>query len=194
MARAKEFDEDAVLLKAVDLFWEQGYEKTSMSDLVEHMGIHKRSLYDTFGDKHSLFMKALQRYDQMIAHRYVVSQEQEKSPIDAIRSMFERTVRQREDDSPRGCFIVNTAVELSTHDSECREMVNQRLNRTEIYVRELIEAGQHTGEIAASLNADWLASYFVNALTGLRVMVKTTEDRDKLNHIVDMTMSVLKTR
>lgn len=192
MARAKEFDEDAVLLKAMDLFWEQGYEKTSMSDLVEHMGIHKRSLYDTFGDKHSLYMKALQRYDQLISHRYVIKQGQ--SSVEAIRAMFERTVKQKETDTPKGCFIVNTAVELSLHDSECREVVNQRLHRSEEHIRKLIELGQQSGEINTSLNADWLASYFINALTGLRVMVKTTDDREKLNHIVDMTMSVLKAR
>ncbi|AZN41262.1 TetR/AcrR family transcriptional regulator [Paenibacillus albus] len=192
MARAKEFDEDTVLLKAMELFWEQGYEKTSMSDLVEHMGVHKRSLYDTFGDKHALYMKALQRYDQMIAHRYVINQGQ--SPTVAIRAMFDRTVKQKEDHSPKGCLFVNTAVELSMHDDECRKMVNQRLNNSEQFIRQLIEAGQQSGEIDEKLNAEWLASYFLNALTGLRVMVKTTEDREKLNHIVDMTMSVLEQR
>ena len=55
MARSKEFEENEVLDKAMKLFWEQGYEKTSMTDLVEHMGIHRRSLYDTFGDKHHCF-------------------------------------------------------------------------------------------------------------------------------------------
>ena len=59
MGRNKEFDETVVLRKAMELFLEQGYEKTSMNDLVEHMGIHRRSLYDTFGDKHALFMRTL---------------------------------------------------------------------------------------------------------------------------------------
>ncbi|WP_246772684.1 TetR/AcrR family transcriptional regulator [Paenibacillus polymyxa] len=63
MSRSKEFDETEVLDKAMQLFWEQGYEKTSMTDLVKHMGIHRRSLYDTFGDKHTLFLMALDRYD-----------------------------------------------------------------------------------------------------------------------------------
>ena len=57
MGRNKEFEEEAVLQKAMELFWKQGYEKTSMSDLVEHMGIHRKSLYDTFGDKHSLYLE-----------------------------------------------------------------------------------------------------------------------------------------
>lgn len=63
MARSKEFEVNEVLDKAIQLFWTQGYEKTSMQDLVEFMGIHRRSIYDTFGDKHALFMKALERYE-----------------------------------------------------------------------------------------------------------------------------------
>lgn len=70
MARIKEFDEDVVLLKAMRLFWEQGYEKTSMQDLVTHMGVHKRSMYDTFGDKHTLYIKALKRYGDVVGRSF----------------------------------------------------------------------------------------------------------------------------
>ena len=63
MARYKEFEVNEVLDKAIQLFWEQGYQKTSMQELVENMGIHRRSIYDTFGDKHALFIKALKRYE-----------------------------------------------------------------------------------------------------------------------------------
>ncbi|MNC70346.1 HTH-type transcriptional repressor ComR [compost metagenome] len=63
MGRTKEFEINEVLDKTIQLFWMQGYEKTSMQDLVDFMGIHRRSIYDTFGDKHALYMKALQRYE-----------------------------------------------------------------------------------------------------------------------------------
>lgn len=65
MARTKEFDVDAVLLKSMQLFWEHGYEKTTMQDLVSHMEIHKGSIYDTFGNKQSLYVRALKRYSDM---------------------------------------------------------------------------------------------------------------------------------
>ncbi len=65
MARHKEFDQDEALQKAMEAFWARGYEATSMQDLVEHMGINRQSLYDTFGDKHSLFLKALDRYHEV---------------------------------------------------------------------------------------------------------------------------------
>ena len=67
MARSKEFNEEEALDKAMEIFWKQGYEKTSIQDLVDQMGIHRRSLYDTFGDKHSLFVQTLERYESLIA-------------------------------------------------------------------------------------------------------------------------------
>ena len=65
MARRKEFDRDEALHKAMEVFWSRGYEATSVGDLVEHMGINRQSLYDTFGDKHSLYLAALDRYREV---------------------------------------------------------------------------------------------------------------------------------
>jgi len=69
MGRSREFDEEVALHKAMELFWEQGYEKTSMGDLVNHMGIHRKSLYDTFGDKHTLYLKAIDCYKEYIQEK-----------------------------------------------------------------------------------------------------------------------------
>lgn len=190
MARTKEFDEDAVLLKAMQLFWEQGYEKTSMQDLVEHMGVHKRSMYDTFGDKHTLYIKALKRYNDKISQQIDRRLEQTGSAKEAIRQLFELIVH-HEEETPKGCLMVNTAVELAAHDAESNTCVNQNRNAAEQRLRRLIEAGQQSGEFAKSLSAEDLASYLNNAMTGLRVLVKTTNDTEKMQRIIDTTMSVL---
>ncbi|KQX68130.1 MULTISPECIES: TetR/AcrR family transcriptional regulator [unclassified Paenibacillus] len=192
MARTKEFDEDAVLIKAMRLFWEQGYEKTSMMDLVSHMGVHKRSMYDSFGDKHSLYIKALKRYSEMIEQSVKRIINGTISAEEAIRLLLETTIRRDDDELPKGCLMVNTAVELAPHDSESRAWVNQSLTDFEQLIRELIEAGQQSGELDKTLNAEWLSCYFNNAFTGLRVLAKTTDDREKLMQIVETTMSVLK--
>lgn len=192
MARAKEFDEDAVLLKAMRLFWEKGYEKTSMMDLVTHMGIHKRSIYDTFGDKHSLYMKALKRYSQLRKEERLIIEN--RSAGELIRLLLESPLKQFETDYPKGCLMVNTAVELALHDSECRDWVIQGLANSEQFIRNLIELGQQSGELDKTLDAELLSYYFNNALIGLRVMVKTTNDIDKLQHIIETTMSILKQR
>lgn len=192
MARTKEFDEDAVLLKAMQLFWVQGYEKTSMMDLVSHMGVHKRSMYDSFGDKHSLYIKALERYSEMMDKSVKRIINGSISAKETIRLVLEMAIRRDEEDFPKGCLMVNTAVELAPHDSESRALVNQSLTYIEQLIRELIEASQQSGEIDKTLNAEWLSCYFNNAFTGLRVLAKTTDDREKLKQIIKTTMSILK--
>lgn len=94
MARSKEFDEKEALRRAMELFWQQGYEKTSMQDLVNHMGVHRRSIYDTFGDKHTLFMKALERYDEIVETQIDTQVKQLGSVKKAIRRLFEMVITQ----------------------------------------------------------------------------------------------------
>jgi len=190
MARKKEFDEDAALLKAMELFWEQGYEKTSMQELVSHMGIHKGSMYDTFGDKHSLYLKSLKRYIEMLDQSVMQRMADTRSAKEAITVLFETTIHQKEE-LPYGCFIVNTAVELAKHDAEAIEMVHLRWSHTEKLIHDLIVQGQQSGEFSKTLNAEGLSSYLLNALIGLRVMVKTICDKEKLNQIVEINLSVL---
>lgn len=196
MARKKEFDEDAALLKAMRLFWEQGYEKTSMQDLVSHMGIHKGSMYDTYGDKQSLYFKTLKRYSEMLEQSVKQRMTDTRSAKEAIRELFEMVIQrnslyEQQEEFPEGCFIVNTAVELAKHDSEAIDWVHLNWTNTEQLIRDLIVVGQQSGEFSKTLNAEELSYYFLNALIGLRVMVKTISDRGKLRQIIKMNLSVL---
>ncbi|WP_417900399.1 TetR/AcrR family transcriptional regulator [Bacillus haimaensis] len=190
MARRKEFDEDAVLLKAMLLFWEQGYEKTSIQELVSHLGIHKGSLYDTYTDKHTLYVTALKRYiemfEQKVTHPVKRQMVNTRSAKKAIRMMLEMATHQE-----HGCFAVNTAVELAKHDSESRDYVLLGWAKAEQLIHNLILEGQQSGELSETLNAEWLSHYFNNAIIGLRVMAKTISDSEKLDHIIDMNMLVL---
>ncbi|MDN7243888.1 TetR/AcrR family transcriptional regulator [Planococcus shenhongbingii] len=190
MARNREYDEHEVLQKAMELFWRQGYEKTSMQDLVEHMGIHRRSIYDTFGDKHTLYLKALERYEQMVGN----SMNSQIKPLDSvkqsIRRLFEITIL-RGGPGPKGCLTVNSAVELSLHDDEVAEKVVDSFSKTERLLYELLVSGQESGEIPETLDAEKTSVFFHNSLVGLRVLTKTTDDRQKLESIIDTTLSVL---
>lgn len=190
MARSKEYDEDEVLRKAMVLFWTQGYEKTSMQDLVEHMGIHRRSMYDTFGDKHELFMKALERYDEIIETSINLQVKQLDSVKKAIRRLFEMAILKNEKE-PIGCLTVNTAVELSLHDKEVAEKVVKSFSKTENLLFELLLCGQKSGEISNHHDAKRLSQSIHNSLVGLRVLAKTTDNKEKLESIIDMTLSVL---
>lgn len=190
MARNKEFEVNTVLRKAMQLFWEQGYEKTSMQDLVTHMGIHRRSIYDTFGDKHSLYIKAVEKYGELLegsVHKKV----EEPTPIkQAIRRMFEFAISS-EEERPKGCLMVNTAVELAICDAEAAAKVNQSFIRTEDKLHELVLRGKETGEIGSQLDARKISQFLNNAFIGLCVLVKTTDDKDKLVGIIDTSLAIL---
>lgn len=190
MARNKEFDENEVLRKAMELFWIQGYEKTSMQDLVKYMGIHRRSLYDTFGDKHTLFIKALEHYNEIIRSRTENKVNQLESVKDAIRQLFEMVIV-RDNQQIIGCLTVNTAVELSLHDDQAAEKVLESFSETELLLNKLVLRGQQSGEISKHLDAKKTSEFLHNSLVGLRVMTKTTDDIEKLNNVIGITLSVL---
>lgn len=190
MARSKEFDIHSVLRKAMDLFWYQGYEKTSMQDLVASMGIHKRSMYDTFGDKHALFMKVMDRYNEILGAFIEGRIHDLTSAKEAIRFVLEMPIHS-EEIRPKGCLMVNTAIELAVHDPEAKAKVNEHFSKTEKLFYDLVVRGQSTGEIAGHHDAAKLSQYLLNSFAGMRVMVKTTEDKEKLKNIIDTTMAIL---
>jgi TetR/AcrR family transcriptional repressor of nem operon len=189
MARYKEFEVNEVLDKAIQLFWMQGYEKTSMQELVEFMGIHRRSIYDTFGDKHSLFMKALKRYEAAQSKRMRVLVEKQEPVKELIRQFFESTLDKKGE--PQGCFIVNSGVELGLLDPEVSSFVEDSYSEVEKLLYNLILFGQQAGEIKAHLDPEILSHYFMNAWLGIRTMVKTATKQEKLSGIITTTLSIL---
>jgi len=190
MARHKEFDEAMVLRKAMVLFWRNGYEKTSMQDLVDYMNIHRRSIYDTFGDKQTLFLRALQLFEETTGKKM----EQEIKPTQsvklAIRKLFEMSVSSNEK-KPPGCLIVNTAVELSLHDEEIADRIRNSFNKTEAFIYELLVQGQMNGEISQKLDLVKATQFIHSSYIGIRVLCKTTDDQVKLENIIDSTLAIL---
>ncbi|KAF6576294.1 MULTISPECIES: TetR/AcrR family transcriptional regulator [unclassified Paenibacillus] len=190
MARSKEFEEKEVLDKAMRLFWEQGYEKTSMTELVEHMGIHRRSLYDTFGDKHNLFLKAMDRFDDKISAVLAGAVKGSKTASEALQFIFGFMI-DGDEDSPAGCLMVNSAVELAARDVEVDNKSTKAFTTAEQLLREIILWGQRDGEFTSTYNAEELAEYLHNVWIGLRVMARTTASREKLHRITHISMKLL---
>ncbi|MEC0134177.1 MULTISPECIES: TetR/AcrR family transcriptional regulator [Paenibacillus] len=189
MARSKEFEINEVLDKAIQLFWMQGYEKTSMQDLVDCMGIHRRSIYDTFGDKHALYLTALQRYEstQNKKMRFLVEKQEPVKEI--IRQFLESSMRS--EGEPQGCFIVNSGVELGVLDPEVASFVENSYSKTEKLLYDLVQTGQQRGELRISLEPEAISHYLMNAWLGLRTMVKTATDHKKLTSIIHTILITL---
>ncbi|MCB7153735.1 MULTISPECIES: TetR/AcrR family transcriptional regulator [Bacillus subtilis group] len=190
MARSKEFDEKAVLRKAMELFWEQGYEKTSMQDLVNHMGIHRRSIYDTFGDKRSLFLASLNHYEELIVNEMESIISSTSSIKQAIRDVFIFVLNSMEQ-YPKGCLSVNAAIELSVLDKEIGRIVTKMFNRTEDMFNNLIKQGQTSGEISKEIDSDNISRFLHNNLVGIRVLIKTNYSKKELEGIITLALSVL---
>lgn len=189
MARSKEFEENVVLEKAMKLFWEQGYEKTSLADLVEHMGIHRRSLYDTFGDKHTLFLKAMDRFRTKINTELSGVMKSSETAVEALQLIISFMIY-GEEDSPSGCLMVNSAVELAMRDSEVDLKATESFTLSEQVFMDIILWGQRNGELTSEYDAEKLAEHLHAVCIGLRVMARTSISKDKLHRIANTSINL----
>ncbi|KHL97034.1 TetR family transcriptional regulator [Paenibacillus sp. IHB B 3415] len=190
MARSKEFEENVVLEKAMKLFWEQGYEKTSMTDLVKQMGIHRRSLYDTFGDKHTLFLKAMDRFRDKVSAELEGEVKRSKTATEALQLIFSFVIC-GEEDSPSGCLMVNSAVELAMRDAEVDVKTTELFALSEQLFKDIILWGQQDGEFSSDYNANDLAEHLHAVYVGLRVMTRTSIRKEKLHKIANLSIKLL---
>jgi len=192
MARTKDFDEDEVLKKAMYLFWDKGYNGTSMQDLVDGLGISRSSLYDTYSDKHTLYIKALQHYKSTAGAGMSAIIENSSPAKETIRRLLYHFVNElTKDPEHKGCFLVNSAVELASHDPEINQMLCESDRQTEALLRETIEKGQKTGEITNNQDAASIAGFIFNNIKGMRVTARSGVDKKTFDGIVAMTLSVL---
>ena len=192
MARTKDFDESEVLTKAMNLFWHKGYNGTSMQDLVDGLGISRSSMYDTFGDKHTLFIRSLENYKQMATTEMKAIVDNAPTAKVAIRRMFELTVTELlSDNQHKGCFLVNAGVEMAPHDTEVNKMLCDNDRQLEKYFNEAIKKGQDSGEISNEQSSHALAQFILNSIKGMRVTAKSAADKKVFRDIVEVTMKVL---
>jgi TetR/AcrR family transcriptional repressor of nem operon len=190
MARTKDFDEQEVLDKAVELFWRKGYNATSMQDLVDELGISRSSLYDTFGDKHALFMTALERYRVEGSERLRSIMESPLPAREIIKKLLEVTAGELfNDQQHKGCFMVNAEVEVAPHDKEVNQVVCENDQQVEEAFYRVIKRGQESGEIANQQDARALARFTFNTVKGIRVSAKTTSDKGLLADILKIAMA-----
>ncbi|WP_043615597.1 TetR/AcrR family transcriptional regulator [Nonomuraea candida] len=190
MARSKEFDPDAALQQALELFWERGYEATSMADLVARLGVSRASIYATFGGKRELYLKALDRY---LAQRDVVGELSRPGPaLPAIRSFLDSYVAEcLADELRRGCMVVNTAVEFSTRDAAVLAKVATSWAGLETALAATLIRARAQGEIPESKDPQALARFLLVLLQGLRVLGRADPDPRRLRDAVAQAMSTL---
>jgi TetR/AcrR family transcriptional repressor of nem operon len=191
VARQKEFDRDDVLERAMRLFWTQGYEATSMGDLTEHLGIGRQSLYDTFGDKHQLYLAALDRYRQKFGGNVPAALAGDTPVRRAIRDVFEGTLSAGVAEGGRGCMMVCATVERCPSDGDVLKRTTDNASGLERAFHDRLLRARRDGEIGPHQDPTALARYLTNALFGLGVSAKLGRSKEELRAVIDVTLSVL---
>lgn len=192
MARPREFDEVAVLDAAVQCFWSRGYEATSVRDLVDKMGITSASLYNAFGDKRSLYRRALDHYIESSFGDRVSRLEGHKPPRDGIAAFFKEIIdRSLQDPQRKGCMLVNSALELAPHDAEFQRVIAEVLTEIEAFFHRCVEAGQAAGTITTAQTADDLARLLVGVHIGIRVLARVRPERELLEGLARSALALL---
>jgi TetR/AcrR family transcriptional repressor of nem operon len=192
MARPREFDEGAVLDAAVLCFWTNGYDATSVKDLVAQTGITAASLYNAFGDKRALYQRALDHYvEGSVADR--IRRCEALRPLEGIEAFFQEIVsRSLTDRDRKGCMLVNAALDVAPHDPEFRRMVAEVLFRIEAFFLRRIEAGQAEGTINRTLPASTFAQNLLGVLMGIRVLARVRPERMLLQGVVAPALALLR--
>ena len=188
----KNYNETIVLERAMHAFWAHGYEATSMNDLVRTTGINRASIYNAYPGKHALFMSVLKHYDKVYRGEHLQTIADKFEPRDAIVAAFETASKKPADrDTPWGCLLVNTALELSPHDAEVAEFVDQSLQAVEAFFFSQIDLAKADGTIGAALDSRSSAKALLGLFLGLRVLTRTNIRQDSIDAITAQARSML---
>ena len=192
MPRPKQFCEEEILKKAMELFWEKGFHATSMQDLVTHLGINRASLYDTFGGKEELFDRALDYYRKMAVECMVQHFNSETSVKEAFRKLFGKTVEETvTNECKKGCFVVNTTTEmLPGNDKILRILLDNKTTIENLFIAQ-IQKGIDSSELSSSKNAQEIGMMLFILLSGIRALGKVESNPEKLQKVIDSGLSVL---
>ena len=191
MGQVKRFDPDERLDRAVDAFWENGFDGSAMQALCKAMGIFPGSLYGTYGDKHQLFVQAVDRYMSTVSAEAIELLGRHASGLAALQAYFCRLVDGIVDGKRQwGCLVTNTIVELAQRDPEIKARVDIHLARLETAFAGAIARACEAGEIPRETSLD-CAAFLVCVVQGLNVLAKTKPSRQRLDLIVSTALAAL---
>jgi AcrR family transcriptional regulator len=188
MGRPREFDADQALDKALNVFWRNGYEGTSIADLTDAMGINPPSLYAAFGNKEKLFRKALDRYVQQRTNFWNEAREKPTA-----RGMVEHLLRASadfltEECNPPGCMLVRSALQCSAAEESMERELASRRAMGDVMLRERFEAAKKSGELSDDFEPKDFARYLMTVLEGMSVRAAAGASRKELYKVGDMAM------
>src|SRR5580658_4714140 len=190
MARSKEFDQERALVAAVDVFWRHGYENTSLEALMREMGIARQSLYDTFGDKRALYLKAMAFYRKRTNSSLREMLTSAPTVKDGLTRVLLGLVAESREEHARGCLLLSANMERAVDDEEIARFLEDNQTEVESIFAEALRRAQRSGELDGSADAGALAKFFVVTIQGMRAMARLKSDRRALRQVAGIALAV----
>ncbi|MFT4760295.1 MAG: TetR/AcrR family transcriptional repressor of nem operon [Paraglaciecola sp.] len=191
MPRTKQFDEAEALDKAKNLFWKQGFYATSVQDLVNHLGINRASIYDTFGGKNQLYEAALAVYQKEGAEYLTKQLSRFDSVKKSLHQLFLEAMQTDMEGDSKGCFLINCATDYLPHNAHIlSDLLENKANFQRI-VSKTLQRGKDSGEISNQLNIKEISAYLFTFFSGLRMTSKIEKNPQELKKIIEVGLAVL---
>jgi TetR/AcrR family transcriptional repressor of nem operon len=190
--RPREFDANVAVERAMDVFWTCGYHGTSLPDLLQATRLSRGSLYAAFGDKHGLFLRALDRYIDEALARLDTELDPHKSALAGLRACVAGYIERTSGvNGKRGCLVVATAMELAAHDAEVERRIRRFFKVMETRLTTALMRAQTAGELVAGVEPANAAHMLLCLFEGLRVVGKTGPNRAASQAAADMLFNRL---
>lgn len=192
MARPAQFERDDVLEKAMQAFWDQGYNATSMASLVDITSLKPGSIYAAFDSKEGLFLAALDFYAQQSLAKIKRTLTEADTPLQGIRSFFLNMGRENTGGhSGRSCLLVNTVLEISRQNELVQNRVNRHLADIEVLFLHALKTAQANGELSSDKDPKALAVFLMTSIWGLRVLGGTKSAPARTKSVIKQLLSLL---
>ena len=183
MARPKEFDQEKALRKAIRVFCQQGFAATSTDELMRVMDVGRQSMYDTFGDKRALFLKALAMYVRASVHSINLELERPGSALSAVQKALAAFAERSDLSSADGCMGLNAISEFGRRDADVTRITRNAARIQRRTLMQVLTRAKEQGELSSRADLDSMADFFESTLAGIRMAAKAGKSRQALRNI-----------
>ncbi len=188
MPRTKEYNREQVLQKAMNVFWEKGYEGTSIQDLVDATGLNRFGIYEAFKNKECLFLEVLNKYEEERTAKILAPLTEGPGGLSSIKAFFAQLIEGAMHQSVPGCLMINTAIDLPSRNKSAKTKVKKIINRIEDAIYKSLSKARRCGEIKRKSNIKALTQYLLDVFLGMNVMMRVETDRKRLETIVRVAL------
>src|SRR5258708_1346265 len=183
MARPKEFNQERALQKAIRFFCQRGFAVTSTDELMRAMDVGRQSMYDTFGDKRALILKALEMYVTESVHSITVELESPGSALAAVQNALVTFAQRKDLSSAEGCMGLNAISEFGQRDADVTRITHNAARVQRQALMHVLTRARNEGELSSDADLDSMADFFESMLAGIRMAAKAGKSRRALRDV-----------